>query len=170
MSPNVLSLTGPMRPTAPFPNSSRPETGSPAPRQKKADQQSINILLVDDQPAKLLSYEAILGELGDNLIKASSAAEALEQLLIYDIAVILVDVCMPELDGFELAAMIRNHPRFQSISIIFVSAVQVTDLDLLRGYGLGGVDYVAVPIIRNCCVLRLGSLRSSFARPGSLRR
>jgi signal transduction histidine kinase len=136
-----------MRPTAPFPNSSRPETGAPAPRQKKADQQSINILLVDDQPAKLLSYEAILGELGDNLIKASSAAEALEQLLIYDIAVILVDVCMPELDGFELAAMIRDHPRFRSISIIFVSAVQVTDLDLLRGYGLGGVDYVAVPII-----------------------
>jgi signal transduction histidine kinase len=147
MSANVLSLTGPMRPTAPFPNSSRPETGAPAPRQKKADQQSINILLVDDQPAKLLSYEAILGELGDNLIKASSAAEALERLLKYDIAVILVDVCMPELDGFELAAMIRDHPRFQSISIIFVSAVQVTDLDLLRGYGLGGVDYVAVPII-----------------------
>jgi signal transduction histidine kinase len=142
-----LSLTGPMRPTAPFPNSSRPETGAPAPRQKKADQQSINILLVDDQPAKLLSYEAILGELGDNLIKAASVAEALEQLLRYDIAVILVDVCMPELDGFELAAMIRDHPRFQSISIIFVSAVQVTDLDLLRGYGLGGVDYVAVPII-----------------------
>jgi signal transduction histidine kinase len=147
MSPNVLSLTGPMRSTGPFPNSSRPETGAPAPQQKKADQQSINILLVDDQPAKLLSYEAILGELGDNLIKASSGAEALEQLLIYDIAVILVDVCMPELDGFELAAMIRDHPRFQSISIIFVSAVQVTDLDLLRGYGLGGVDYVAVPII-----------------------
>ena len=146
MSPNV-SLTGPMRPTAPFPNSSRPETGAPAPRQKKADQQSINILLVDDQPAKLLSYEAILGKLGNNLIKASSAAEALEQLFIYDIAVILVDVCMPELDGFELAAMIRDHPRFQSISIIFVSAVQVTDLDLLRGYGLGGVDYIAVPII-----------------------
>jgi signal transduction histidine kinase len=147
MSPNVLSLTGTMRPTAPFPNGSRPETGAPAPRQKKADQQSINILLVDDQPTKLLSYEAILEELGDNLIKASSAAEALEQLLRYDIAVILVDVCMPELNGFELAAMIRDHPWFQSISIIFVSAVQVTDLDLLRGYGLGGVDYVAVPII-----------------------
>jgi CheY-like chemotaxis protein len=170
MSPNVLSLTGPMRPTAPFPNSSRPETGSPAPRQKKADQQSINILLVDDQPAKLLSYEAILGELGDNLIKASSAAEALEQLLIYDIAVILVDVCMPELDGFELAAMIRNHPRFQSISIIFVSAVQVTDLDLLRATASEGSIMLRCRSSRNCCVLRLGSLRSSFARPGSLRR
>src|SRR5262245_24618652 len=147
MSPNVFSLTGTMRPTVPLPNSSRPETGAPAPREKKADQRSINILLVDDQPAKLLSYEAILEELGDNLIKASSATEALEQLLRYDIAVILVDVCMPELNGFELAAMIRDHPRFQSISIIFVSAVQVTDLDLLRGYGLGAVDYVAVPII-----------------------
>src|SRR5437016_14530717 len=75
----------------------------------------VNILLVDDQPAKLLSYETILSELGENLIKAGSANEALEQLLRNDVAVVLVDVCMPELDGFELAAMIRDHPRFQKM-------------------------------------------------------
>ena len=110
--------------------------------------EKINILLVDDQQAKLLSYEAILDELGENLIKASSAMEALEQLLKRDIAIILIDVCMPDLDGFELASMIREHPRFQSIAIIFVSAVQVTNPDLLRGYGLGAVDYVPVPVTR----------------------
>ena len=107
----------------------------------------VNILLVDDQPAKLLSYEVILGELGENLIKADSAREALEHLLKNDIAVILIDVCMPELDGFELAAMIREHPRFQKTAIIFVSAVQLTDLDRLRGYELGAVDYVPVPVV-----------------------
>jgi CheY-like chemotaxis protein len=95
-----------------------------------------------------LSYEAILDELGENLIKASSATEALEQLLKRDIAIILIDVCMPDLDGFQLASMIREHPRFQSIAIIFVSAVQVTNPDLLRGYGLGAVDYVPVIIHR----------------------
>src|SRR3954465_8768804 len=107
----------------------------------------VNILLVDDQPAKLLSYEVILGGLGENLIKAGSAREALEHLLKTEIAVILVDVCMPELDGFELAAMIREHPRFQNIAIIFVSAVQITDPDRLRGYEAGAVDYVPVPVV-----------------------
>ena len=85
--------------------------------------ETLNILLVDDQPSKLLSYEVMLEELGENLIKASSAREALEQLLKHDIAVILVDVCMPEQDGFELAAMIREHPRYQETAIIFISAI-----------------------------------------------
>src|SRR5207244_7616555 len=107
----------------------------------------VNVLLVDDQPAKLLAYEAILGELGENLVKASSAREALQWLLKIDVAVLLVDVCMPDLDGFELAAMVREHPRFQQTAIIFVSAIQVTDLDLLRGYAAGAVDYVPVPVI-----------------------
>jgi signal transduction histidine kinase len=106
----------------------------------------LNILLVDDQPAKLLSYETILEDLGENLIKANSARDALEMLVRHQIAVILIDVCMPELDGFELARMIRGHPRYQSTAIIFVSAVQVTDLDLLRGYEQGAVDYVPVPV------------------------
>jgi PAS domain S-box-containing protein len=107
----------------------------------------VNILLVDDQPAKLLSYETILSELGESLIKASSAREALEQLLKQEIAVILVDVCMPELDGFQLAAMIREHPRFQKTAIIFISAIHLTDVDRLRAYEMGAVDYVPVPVI-----------------------
>jgi PAS domain S-box-containing protein len=107
----------------------------------------VNILLVDDQPAKLLSYETILAGLGENLIKAASAREALEQLLKQEIAVILVDVCMPELDGFQLAAMIREHPRFQRTAIIFISAIHLTDVDRLRAYEMGAVDYVPVPVI-----------------------
>lgn len=107
----------------------------------------VNILLVDDQPAKLLSYEVILEELNENLLKATSAQQALELLLKYDIAVILIDVCMPDLDGFELAAMIRDHPRFHNTAIIFISAVLLTDSDRLKGYQLGGVDYVPVPVI-----------------------
>src|SRR6266478_1439343 len=107
----------------------------------------VNILLVDDQPAKLLSYEVMLRELGENLIKAGSAREALEHLLKKEIAVLLIDVVMPDLDGFELAAMIRNHPRFQTTAIIFVSAVAMTDLDRLKGYEYGGVDYVPVPVV-----------------------
>src|SRR3984893_7713572 len=94
----------------------------------------VNILLVDDQPGKLLSYETILARLGENLIKAASAREALEQLMKQELAVVLVDVCMPELDGFQLAAMIREHPRFQKTAIIFISAIHLTDVDRLRAY------------------------------------
>ncbi|CCE08704.1 putative sensor histidine kinase (HWE) with PAS and response regulator receiver domains [Bradyrhizobium sp. STM 3843] len=111
------------------------------------EHEKVNILLVDDQPAKLLAYEVILKELGENLVVATSGREALEILLKTEIAVILVDVCMPELDGFELAAMIREHPRFQKIAIIFISAIQVSDFDRLRGYEMGAVDYVPVPVV-----------------------
>src|SRR5262245_32880878 len=111
-----------------------------------ASDEKVNILLVDDQPAKLLSYEAILAGLGERLIKAASAKEALEHLLKHEIAVILVDVCMPELDGFQLAAMIREHPRFQRTAIIFISAIHLTDVDRLRAYEMGAVDYVPVPV------------------------
>src|SRR5262245_47553118 len=106
-----------------------------------------NILLVDDQPGKLASYEVILSELDENLIKTSSAKEALEILLKTDVAVILVDVCMPELDGFELAQMIREHPRFKDTAIIFISAVLLSELDSLKAYEMGGVDYVSVPVV-----------------------
>jgi PAS domain S-box-containing protein len=109
--------------------------------------EKVNILLVDDQPAKLLAYEVILKDLGENLVVAASGREALEYLLRNEVAVILMDVCMPELDGFELAAMIREHPRFQKTAMIFISAIQVSDLDRLRGYEMGAVDYVPVPVI-----------------------
>src|ERR1017187_7023568 len=92
----------------------------------------VNILMVDDQPGKLLSYEVILAELGQNLIKATSASEALNVLLKTDIAVVLMDVSMPELDGFELADVIRQHPRFQKTPIIFISGVHLTDSDKIQ--------------------------------------
>ncbi len=107
----------------------------------------INILLVDDQPAKLLSYEAILRELGENLLTADSARAAFEHLLRAEVAVVLVDVYMPDLDGFELARMIREHPRFKDTAIIFISAVLLTDVDFMRGYESGAVDYVSVPVV-----------------------
>src|ERR1700676_3391928 len=111
------------------------------------ENEKVNILMVDDQPAKLLSYEVMLGGLGENLIKATSAKEALELLLKNEIAVVLMDVSMPELDGFQLASMIREHPRFQKIAMIFVSAIHLAEIDHLRGYEMGAVDYVPVPVV-----------------------
>ncbi|MGH8503690.1 MAG: GGDEF/EAL domain-containing response regulator [Gammaproteobacteria bacterium] len=110
------------------------------------DSEKVNILLVDDQPGKLLSYEAILGELGENLIKTNSGYEALEHLLKTEVAVVLVDVHMPQMDGFELASLIRQHPRYENTAIIFISALHLTNLDQLKGYKTGAVDYVTVPI------------------------
>jgi diguanylate cyclase (GGDEF)-like protein/PAS domain S-box-containing protein len=107
----------------------------------------VTILLVDDQPSKLLTYEVILQELGERLVTAESAAEALQYLLKNEAAVVLVDVCMPDLDGFQLAAMIREHPRFQNTAIIFISAIHLSDLDRVRGYEMSAVDYVPVPVV-----------------------
>jgi PAS domain S-box-containing protein len=115
--------------------------------QSTVEHSAANILMVDDQPAKLLSYELILRSLGENLIKANSASEAFEHLLKTDVAVLLIDVCMPRLDGFQLASMIREHPRFQKTAIIFISAIRLTDKDLVRGYEMGAVDYVPVPVV-----------------------
>ena len=130
----------------------------------------VNILLVDDQPSKLLTYETILGELGENLIKASSASEALQCLLDNEIAVVLVDVCMPDLDGYELAAMIRQHPRFQKTSIIFVSAILMTDLDRLRGYECGAVDYVPVPVVPAILRAKVSIFAELFRKTRALER
>jgi CheY-like chemotaxis protein len=111
------------------------------------ERERVNILLVDDDPAQLLSYEAILSELGENLITASSGREALTYLLQNEIAVILLDVHMPEIDGFELSRLIREHPRYQETAMIFISAVFLTPHDQLRGYEHGAVDYITVPFI-----------------------
>lgn len=106
----------------------------------------INILIVDDNPDKLLTYEVILDQLGENLIKANSGSEALEHLLKSDIALILCDVKMPDLDGFQFADMVRQHPRHADTAIIFVSAARLAEADYIGGYAHGGVDYVSVPI------------------------
>src|ERR1700732_411338 len=128
----------------------------------------INILLVDDHPAKLLSYEAILQGLGENLIKAGSAREAFEHLLKKDIAIVLSDVCMPELDGFELARMIRNHPRFQHTAIIFISAVALTDPDRVKGYSYGAVDYVLVPVVPDLLLAKVRVFADLFRKTREL--
>jgi signal transduction histidine kinase/ActR/RegA family two-component response regulator len=107
----------------------------------------VNILLVDDQPSRLVTYRAILGDLHENLIDANSGTEALKFLMTHDFALILLDVNMPGLDGFETASLIHQHPRFEKTPIIFVTAVNVSDLDRMRGYRLGAFDYVMVPII-----------------------
>ena len=107
----------------------------------------VDILLVDDQPARLVTYEAILGPLGHRLVTASSGVEALERLMAGEFAVILLDVSMPGMDGFETAQLIHEHPRFEGTPIIFVTGVHVSELDRLKGYELGAVDYVYVPVV-----------------------
>ena len=107
----------------------------------------VNILLVDDQPSRLLSYEAILGDLGHNLVRAQSGLEALERLMGAQFALILLDVSMPGMDGFETASLIHEHPRFEQTPIIFITGVHVTELDRLKGYKLGAVDYVYIPVV-----------------------
>jgi signal transduction histidine kinase len=107
----------------------------------------INILMVDNDPRKLLTYEVVLEELGENLIKAHSGDEALSYLLKTEIAIVLLDVNMPGLDGFQLADVIRQHPRYQGTTLIFISASRLTEADHLEGYQHGAVDYISVPII-----------------------
>ncbi len=119
-------------------------------------EETVTILMVDDQPAKLLSYEAMLSGLGVTLISATSGRRALEVLLKQEIAVVLMDVSMPELDGFELAALIRQHPRYQRTAIIFISGVHLTDADRIRGYALGAVDYLEVPVIPEILRAKVG--------------
>jgi len=107
----------------------------------------VSILLVDDQPSRLLTYRAILSDLKENFVEARSGTEALKLLMTHDFAVILLDVNMPGMDGFETANLIHQHPRFEKTPIIFVTAINVSDLDRMRGYKLGAFDYVMVPII-----------------------
>ena len=106
-----------------------------------------NILMVDDQPARLLTYRAILEPLGHNLVAVNSGLEALDALMKQEFAVVLLDVKMPGMDGFETAELIHDHPRFETIPIIFVTGVHVTEFDRLKGYKAGAIDYVYIPVI-----------------------
>src|SRR6201996_2303087 len=107
----------------------------------------VSILLVDDQPSRLLTYESILEGLGPNLVSARSGLEALEKLMKDEFAVVLLDVSMPDMDGFEAATLIHQHPRFERTPIIFVTGVHVSELDRLKGYKVGAVDYVSIPVV-----------------------
>lgn len=107
----------------------------------------VSILLVDDQPARLLTYEAILAGLDVDCVRANSGREALKHLLTNEFALILLDVNMPEMDGFETARMIREHPRWERTPIIFVTGINVSNLDQLKGYEVGAIDYISVPVV-----------------------
>ena len=124
----------------------------------------VNILLVDDQPGRLLTYRAILEPLGENLIEASSGMEALKLLMENDFALILLDVNMPGMDGFETASLIHQHPRFEKTPIIFVTAVNVGEMDRMRGYKLGAVDYVSVPVIPEILRTKVSVLAELFRK------
>jgi signal transduction histidine kinase len=107
----------------------------------------VNVLLVDDQPANLLALEAMLQDLGQNLVKAGSGREALKWLLSNDCAVILLDVKMPEMDGFETAELIRQRDRSRHTPIIFLTAADRTHTHAVRGYAIGAVDYLVKPVV-----------------------
>jgi signal transduction histidine kinase len=107
----------------------------------------VNILLVDDQPANLVALEAMLQDLGQNIVQASSGREALRAVLTQDFAVILLDVKMPDMDGFETAETIRQRDRSRHTPIIFLTAADQTPSSAVRGYSVGAVDYLVKPVV-----------------------
>jgi CheY-like chemotaxis protein len=110
-----------------------------------ASQSQARILLVDDREENLLALEAILGGLGHELLRAMSGAEALKHLLVEDVSLILLDVQMPDMDGYETAAHIKGRARTQDIPIIFLTAIDREAHQAYRGYAAGAVDFLAKP-------------------------
>src|SRR4029450_10883165 len=111
-----------------------------------ASRERVDILIVDDTAAQRMAVESVLAELGENVVVVDSGLEALRHLLDHDVAVILLDVNMPEMDGFETAAMIRQRPRTRNVPIIFLTA-DTDELHAARGYSLGAVDYLFSPFL-----------------------
>ena len=114
----------------------------------------VKILMVDDEPKNLLALDAVLGSLGHELVKAHSGKEALRCLMRDDFAVILLDVQMPEMDGFETAALIRSRERTRYTPIIFLTAVGKTEAEMFHGYEVGAVDYMLKPSPPRSCATR----------------
>ena len=136
-------------PTSPKPPSLEADlSASPAVRPSaRPPDDRVNILLVDDQPANLVALEAMLQGLGQNLVKAHSGREALKWLLTHDCAVILLDVKMPEMDGFETASLVRQRDRSRHTPILFLTAADSTQTQAVRGYAVGAVDYLVKPVV-----------------------
>ncbi|MBI4056393.1 MAG: PAS domain S-box protein [Elusimicrobia bacterium] len=116
-----------------------PETGAP--------KRKVNILLVDDQPENLTALEVVLKDLGQNLVLARSGPAALKCLLDQDFAIIILDVFMPEMDGFETATLIRQHEKCKYTPIIFMTAVSKGQMNIYKGYSVGAVDYLLKPFV-----------------------
>ena len=112
---------------------------------KEMNETKANILLVDDHPENLLALETVLAGLGQNLVRADSSMAALRCVLKQDFAVILLDVQMPEMDGFEAASLIRERERSKHTPIIFLTAIGKSDPDVFKGYSVGAVDYLFKP-------------------------
>jgi CheY-like chemotaxis protein len=105
----------------------------------------VNILLVDDKQSNLLALEAVLESMGLNLMKAQSGEEALQKIMLEDFAVVLMDVRMPEMDGFETAAKIFSRDPNRKTPIIFLTAAQENEMDKVRAYAVGAIDYLLKP-------------------------
>ncbi len=112
-----------------------------------ADANKLNILIVDDDSTALIALEDLLGSLNQNVIKANSGQEALRQILSADFAVIILDVHMPNMDGFETASLIRERERSQTTPIIFLTGVMKSDTYAFKGYSVGAVDYLIKPVV-----------------------
>jgi CheY-like chemotaxis protein len=110
-------------------------------------QEIVNILMVDDHPQNLLALEAVLGDMGQNLVSARSGREALKQLLEQEFALILLDVQMPGLDGYETAALAREREQSRHTPIIFLTAINQSDAQVFKGYSTGAVDYMFKPFV-----------------------
>jgi len=129
----------------------------------------VSILLVDDQPSRLLTYESVLSGFGWNLVSARSGLEALDKLMRQEFAVVLLDVSMPDMDGFEAARLIHEHPRFEKTPIIFVTGVHVSELDHLTGYKVGAVDYVSIPVVPDILRSKVAVLVELYLKRRELR-
>jgi signal transduction histidine kinase len=122
----------------------------------RGDLEEVSILMVDDSPDKLLAMESVLEGLGPRLVKVFSGQEALRVLLKQDFALILLDVNMPGMDGFETASLIRKRKSLEHIPIIFVTALSTTDADIFKGYQFGAVDYILTPIVPEILRTKVG--------------
>src|SRR5213078_1263909 len=133
-------------------------------------EEKVNILIVDDRPDKLLTYDVMLAELNQYIVRANSGREALRWLLRKDFAVILLDVNMPGMDGFETAALIRQRPRSETTPIIFVSAVNDNVKYISRGYSLGAVDYMLTPVVPEILRAKVGVFVDLFRKTEQVKR
>jgi signal transduction histidine kinase len=129
----------------------------------------VNILVVDDVPDKLLALETVLEGLGENVVQARSGREALRYLLEQDFAVILLDVNMPEMDGFETAAMLRGHKRCANTPIIFITAF-ADEMLTAQGYSLGAVDYILSPVVPTILRTKVGVFVDLFRKTEQVKR
>src|SRR5438552_3698532 len=126
--------------------------------------QRVKILIVDDRPENLLALEAILGSSNLELVRAYSGEEALRRLLQNDFAVILLDVQMPTMDGFETATLIRQRDKSKHTPIIFLTAINKSQTHIFKGYSLGAVDYIVKPIVPEILRSKVGVFIELFEK------